>query len=143
MAEGIANLLYDRLDVVAVSITDDNYVLAHVGLRSDHHEPGYKIITPLSKKALEDKTIKVAYSKKEIECTNDNCPLEAAIIIPINSTQNKISLIKFYFKKVQHMRPVEHVLAKGIGQIISNELNVIRSEEHTSELQSRFDLVCR
>lgn len=129
MAEGIANLLYDRLDVAAVSITDDNYVLAHVGLGSDHHEPGYKIITPLSKKALEDKTIKVAYSKKEIECTNDNCPLEAAIIIPINSTQNKISLIKFYFKKVQHMRPVEHVLAKGIGQIISNELNVISHEK--------------
>src|SRR5699024_11767529 len=36
--------------------------------------------------------------------------------------------------------------APGIGQNfsqISSNVDVIRSEEHTSELQSRFDLVCR
>src|SRR5699024_523275 len=34
MAEGIAHLLYDRLKVAAVSITNEDYVLAHVGLGS-------------------------------------------------------------------------------------------------------------
>lgn len=129
MAEGIAGLLYKRLDVAAVSITNEEYVLAHVGLAADHHLANHKIITPLSKQALEEKEIKVAYSKNDISCTNEDCPLEAAIIIPIISTEKDISLIKFYFKNPQHMRPVEHVIAKGIGQIISNELNVVAHEK--------------
>src|SRR5699024_12099337 len=32
---------------------------------------------------------------------------------------------------------------KNIGSVISTVFKFIRSEEHTSELQSRFDLVCR
>lgn len=129
MAEGLASLLYRRLKVAAVSITNEDYVLAHVGLGTNHHKAGKKIITPLSKSALEDKEVKVAYSKEDIECINEDCPLEAAIIVPIISTQGEVSLIKFYFKKAQHIRPVEHVLTRGIGQIISNQLNVISHEK--------------
>src|SRR5699024_12629192 len=67
MAEGIAHLLYDRLKVAAISITNEDYVLAHVGLGSDHHKAKQGIITDLSKKAIRDKETKIAYSKKDIE----------------------------------------------------------------------------
>src|SRR5699024_358122 len=87
MAEGIAHLLYDRLKVAAVSITNDDYVLAHVGLGSDHHKAKQGIITDLSKKAIRDKETKIAYSKKDIECSHGDCPLEAAIIVPIISAE--------------------------------------------------------
>ena len=129
MAEGIAQLLHDRLKVAAVSITNEDSVLAHVGLGSDHHKAKHDIITDLSKRAIAEKEVKVAYSKKDIECSNEDCPLEAAIIVPITSAQNDVGLIKFYFEKAQHMRPVEHVLAQGIGQIISNQLNIISHEK--------------
>src|SRR5699024_12019229 len=36
-----------------------------------------------------------------------------------------------------------YVLTDDILQIKNEILRVVRSEEHTSELQSRFDLVCR
>src|SRR5699024_7103103 len=36
---------------------------------------------------------------------------------------------------------IEDAVDKGAGALSGNEYN--RSEEHTSELQSRFDLVCR
>src|SRR3989449_5429605 len=42
---------------------------------------------------------------------------------------------------------IEAVLRPGIGQLAgevrSGELDLVRSEEHTSELQSRLHLVCR
>lgn len=129
MAEGIAQLLHNRLKVAAVSITNENFVLAHVGIGSDHHKANQGIITDLSKRAIAEKEIKVAYSKKDIECSNEDCLLEAAIIVPITSAQNDVGLIKFYFEKAQHIRPVEHVLAQGIGQIISNQLNIISHEK--------------
>lgn len=127
-AEGIANLLYDRLEVAAISVTSQDEVLAFKGIGSDHHKPGQKIMTPISKEALETKEIKIAYSKADIDCEHNDCPIEAAIIIPITEANDTTSLIKFYFKKAQHIRPVEKVLAQGIGQLISNQLRVIATE---------------
>ena len=54
-AEGIANLLYDRLKVAAISVTSQDEVLAFKGIGADHHQFGHKIITPLSKKALKQR----------------------------------------------------------------------------------------
>lgn len=127
-AEGIANLLYDRLKVAAISVTSQDEVLAFKGVGADHHHPGEKIITPLSQMALAQKEIKIAYTKDEIACNHINCPLEAAIIIPITEADEQTSLIKFYFKKGQQIRVVEKALAQGIGQLISNQLKVIASE---------------
>lgn len=127
-AEGIANLLYDRLKVAAISVTSQDEVLAFKGIGADHHQVGHKIITPLSKKALESKEIQIAYSKADIACEHPECPLEAAIIIPIIEANDTISLIKFYFRKSQHIRPIEKELAQGIGQLISNQLKVVASE---------------
>lgn len=128
-AEGIANLLYDRLEVAAISVTYEDEVLAFVGIGSDHHRLGQKIITPLSKAALETQEVKIAHSRADIACDHPDCPLEAAIIIPITEANDTTSLIKFYFRKSQHISPVEKVFAQGIGQLISNQLKVIANEK--------------
>lgn len=127
-AEGLVTLLYDRLDLAAVSVTDQNQVLAFKGLGSEHHHIGHEIKTPISKRALETKEVQIAYSKAEIACDEPTCKLEAAIIIPLIEANDNVSLIKFYFKKVQHIRPVEKELAQGIGQLLSNQSQVISSE---------------
>src|SRR5699024_466602 len=41
-AEGIANLLYDRLQVAAISVTSQDEVLAFNGIGDDHHQIGHK-----------------------------------------------------------------------------------------------------
>src|SRR5699024_2965246 len=38
---------------------------------------------------------------------------------------------------------LEGLVNTGTSGYASNSFNTVRSEEHTSELQSRFDLVCR
>src|SRR5690625_4921013 len=67
-AEGIANLLYERLQVAAISVTGKDTVLAFKGIGDDHHQIGQKIITPLSREALEANEIQIAYSKTDIDC---------------------------------------------------------------------------
>src|SRR5699024_1182090 len=45
---------------------------------------------------------------------------------------------------VRHLRPGRRAgTAEGIPTVAQQEEKGTRSEEHTSELQSRFDLVCR
>src|SRR5207249_203919 len=41
------------------------------------------------------------------------------------------------------LRPLQHASADDVGRKYAGQENDDRSEEHTSELQSRFDLVCR
>src|SRR5699024_11863882 len=44
---------------------------------------------------------------------------------------------------LQRVQRIQVVLALGFGGMGDIHVDDIRSEEHTSELQSRFDLVCR
>lgn len=129
MAKGIANLLYDRLKLAAVSVTNEQEVLAHTGLADDHHREGDKIVTALAQQAIDTKKMQIAYTQPEIACSNKNCPLEAAIIIPIIGANDVTQLIKFYFKKAQHIRPVDITLATGLGQLISNQQHSIAAEK--------------
>lgn len=137
-AEGIANLLYARLKLAAVTVTNEKEVMAHKGLGSDHHKIGNPLTTSISHRALKSKETLVAYSKTEIQCAHKNCPLEAVIIIPIWEAPKTIGLIKLYFRKAQHIRPVEMMLAEGLGQLIANQLKTIKAERlelHTRDAE--------
>src|SRR5699024_10872715 len=112
-AEGLANLLYDRLDIAAISVMVKGEVMAFKGLGSDHHKIGSIEKTDLILKAMDTNEVQVAYSQSDIGCIDSHCPLEASVIIPIISTNDSMSIIQFYFKKAQHIRPVEIVLAQG------------------------------
>ncbi|TFJ91891.1 LytS/YhcK type 5TM receptor domain-containing protein [Lentibacillus salicampi] len=129
MAAGMADLLYDRLDLAAVAVTDEKEVLAHRGKGGDHHREGDPIAAMLSRQALDSQQMQIAWSRSDMPCTHRNCPFEAAIIIPIISTREATGLITFYFEKAQHIRPVELVLARGLGQLVTNQLDTIAAEE--------------
>ena len=128
MAKGIADLLYDRLELAAVSVTNSRNVLSHKGI-GDHHQAGELIRSRVALEAINTKQMKVIYKKSELACPRENCPLEAAIMIPITQTNEDTGLIKFYFRKPQHISPVELMMAKGLGKFISNQLNMLEAEK--------------
>lgn len=73
--------------------------------------------------------MKVAYSQDQIYCKHEKCPLQAAIIVPILESNETSKLIKLYFRKSQHIRSVEIVLAQGLGKLLTNQLAVVQSEK--------------
>src|SRR5207249_11782699 len=62
----------------------------------------------------------------------------SAVAMPVNS-------VRAHFFKIVHLFIVSSLLVQpqGPAPIAFRGINAERSEEHTSELQSRFDLVCR
>jgi two-component system, LytTR family, sensor histidine kinase LytS len=129
VANGLASLLYSRLSLAAVSITDQKEVLAHKGLGEDHHHVGDSITAYPAQKAITLKKIQVTHVKSNLMCTHKKCSLEAAIFIPIIEDDHVTYLIAFYFRKAEHISPVEMMMAQGLGQLISDQLNMLGAEK--------------
>ncbi|MCQ6281506.1 sensor histidine kinase [Bacillus sp. EB600] len=112
----------------AISITDQQQVLAHAGAGSDHHLPLSKMATKLTKKVLEQGRIITAKSPQEIQCWKENCPLHAAIVLPLHVHQKTVGTLKLYFKNISKLDQVEQELAEGLGKLFSDQLEMAEIE---------------
>lgn len=80
------------------------------------------MITKLSMRAISNGELEIAYSKKEIGCSHPDCPLEAAVIIPLWINDAVVGTLKMYYTDAQMMTTVEEQLAVGLGSIFSSQL---------------------
>ncbi|MEX2460048.1 MAG: LytS/YhcK type 5TM receptor domain-containing protein [Paenibacillaceae bacterium] len=126
-AEATAKMLARELKAAAVALTDTEQILAFVGIGTPSHEPGERIQTELSLQAIASGEVQIAYSSDKIRL-NDTAELDAAIIVPFSQAGKVAGLIKLYFKNPQQIRKVEVELAKGLGKLISYQLNVAANE---------------
>src|SRR5699024_9605036 len=55
--------------------------------------------------------------------------------IPIVEADEVTWLVKFYFKKAQHIRPEELTLAEGLGQLMSHQLSIVAAEKLTAHMR--------
>ena len=131
----IAEIMLKLTDADAVSITDDHQVLAHVGAASDHHIPKSKPETGLTKKVLENGKISVARSKKEILCIHNDCPLEAAIVLPLKVKNKIVGTLKMYYTKPGKLDRVQQELAEGLANLFSTQLELAEAERQTKLLK--------
>lgn len=79
----VAQILLRLTNADAVAITDSKQVLAHVGAASDHHLPLNGLATGLTKKVLDEGKIITAKKKEDIFCYKESCPLQAAVVLPL------------------------------------------------------------
>ncbi|GAX89170.1 LytS/YhcK type 5TM receptor domain-containing protein [Effusibacillus lacus] len=134
-AAEIAKLLHTELKMAAVSITDKSQVLAHIGLGSDHHKQGEMLQTHISHIAIDSGEIQIAVNGEQIQCSHSDCPLQAAILVPLRQSGEVVGLIKLYFQRPQQLRAVEIAIAQGLGKLISNQLDVLAVEKMKNLLQ--------
>ncbi len=129
----VARIIQHYTKVSAISMTDNHQILAHVGAGDDHHIPELEVITELSKEVLRTGKMTIAHSKAEVGCSHPDCPLQAAIVIPLLSHQKIVGTLKMYFTDPTHLTHVEEQLAEGLGTIFSSQI-----ELGEAELQSKL-----
>ena len=114
-------------DFDAISITNKNIVLAHVGAGEDHHVSGAKIMTRATKETLLRGKGRVISKKSGIGCPRANCPLASAVIVPLKFLDGVVfGTIKFYRTKEYAISKSDLEFARGLAQIISIEANLSR-----------------
>lgn len=130
-----AKIIRRFMKVSAVSITNQDRILAHVGEASDHHIPSTEILTELSREVLRTGQIKEAHTREEIGCNHPGCPLEAAIVIPLKLNEQTIGTLKMYFTDAAKLTYVERQLAEGLGNIFSSQIELGEMELRSKLLQ--------
>jgi two-component system sensor histidine kinase LytS len=113
---------------------------------SDHHFAPKDIITDLTHRCLTTQEPQIVRNKKEIGCPNPDCPLAAAIVVPLFIQGNCVGSMKFYFDDPSKLTNIEELLAKGLGSIFSSQLElgeldkreVLMKEAEIKVLQSQI-----
>ena len=130
-AKKTAEIIYSRLSVAAVTITDNHIVLAHVGAGNDHHLAGEKIRTVATRNVLLSGSSIFHTSQKHIGCNVSTCPFNSAIIVPLKKKKHIIGTLKLYGSKDIALDKIKLKIAQGLTELFSNqfELEDIQTKE--------------
>ena len=123
-AEAIAKIIKNTVDIDAVAFTDREKILAHVGVGDDHHKYGSPLQTEITKIVINSGKYKVSKSKKEINCSKKNCPLRAAVIVPLKDRDKVIGALKLYKVRENTITKMEVELALGLAQVFSTQIEL-------------------
>ncbi len=134
-ATTISKLLLKTTNASAVSITDHEKILSHVGIGDDHHLPGHTVLTEATMRVLSTGKMYIPKSLDEIHCTQRGCPLAVAIIIPLKKSEEVIGVLKFYFTNPKQIKPVDIEVAQGLGKLLSHQLEVVEAQNHAQLLR--------
>ncbi|MGR5236169.1 LytS/YhcK type 5TM receptor domain-containing protein [Vibrio alfacsensis] len=123
-ADKIARIIYEETKVGAVAITDQEKILAFVGIGDDHHRPN----TPISSQSTLDSMAKndIIYldgSERPYQCSlAKNCKLGSALIIPLRAGKEVVGTIKLYEPKRKLFSTANMSMAEGIAQLLSSQI---------------------
>ena len=127
--EEICGIIKDSIHSDAVSITNKEYILAHVGVGADHHIKGKRIVTEATKKVIREGNLLSLTSEKQIDCPNVKCSLKSAIIAPLKEGDEMIGTLKIYYCSEDAISFTNINLAVGLSQLISTQLEISKLGE--------------
>jgi len=127
-AEAVCHIIQDEIQAIAVSMTNTNEILAHVGLGDNHHRSQMPIQTQITQEVIQNGKVIIA-NKKLIQCRDENCPLGAAVIAPLKRRDEIIGTLKFYFRSEKEITPVVTELISGLSSLLSNQLEIAEADK--------------
>ncbi|WP_318470552.1 sensor histidine kinase [Photobacterium leiognathi] len=123
-ANKIARIIYEETNVGAVAITDQEKILAFVGIGDDHHQPN----TPISSQSTlnsmtQNDIIYLDGREHPYQCSlASHCKLGSALIIPLRAGNKVVGTIKLYEPKRKLFSTVNMSMAEGIAQLLSSQI---------------------
>lgn len=119
-----ARAIREQADVGAVAISDNERVLAFTGVGADHHVVGRPPLTHLTWETLSSGKVHAARGKAEIGCPVPECPLHAAVVVPLRANRHIAGCLKLYKVENVDFSRQEVEFAAGLAQMLSMELEL-------------------
>jgi two-component system sensor histidine kinase LytS len=120
----VARIILQMSGVAAVAITDRCQIMAHVGLGAEHHTRHTPLRTQLTQTAVKTGQMVIANTQAEIGCSDGDCKLKSAVIVPLFNREEVIGAIKIYLARENAVSDVHITLATGLARLFSTQLEL-------------------
>jgi len=124
----VCKILHDEIDAIAISMTNQSQILAHVGLGDDHHRAHHQIQTGITQRVLREGQLIIA-NHEEVDCQVETCPLGAAVIAPLKQRGITLGTIKFYFHSEKEINNVVIELISGLSALLSHQIEIAEADK--------------
>lgn len=125
----ICEIIKDSVEADAVSITNTNHVLAHVGSGEDQIINGKGIMTGATEKVINEGKVYILNDSSEINCLEHNYPLKSAVIVPLKEKDKVVGTLKIYYERENAVTYRDKILAEGLSHLISTQLEISKLEK--------------
>jgi len=130
-AREASKIILKQLNLAAVSITGTDACLVHEGMGKDHHLPGRSLKTSLTRRVITEGRYHIAKIKEDIDCSDPECPLRSAVIVPLKSGDEVQGALKLYRSREYAITQVDVEVAVGLASLFSLQLEISRLEEQS------------
>lgn len=138
-AAKIVEIIQKLTGVAAVAVTDQEKVLAYIGVGSDHHKAGGPILTFATREVLATGELKVVESRYGLNCPNKDCLLESAVIAPLKCKGKVVGTVKLY-QTMEGEIPSQVVnLTVGVAQLLGIQMELAEFA-HQDQLVTKAEL---
>jgi two-component system LytT family sensor kinase len=121
----VAQVIYQEMDIGAVAITDQDKLLAFIGIGDDHHLPGTPIASIHTRRAIEYNEVVYADGNEiPYRCSlHAACRLGSTLVIPLRGeNQQVIGTIKLYEAKNRLFSSINRTLGEGIASLLAAQI---------------------
>lgn len=134
-ASSVVQIIYDMTEFDAVTLTDREKILAHVGFGTHRHDVGAPVLTNLTEHVLVTGEPKIVDDCHEACDERKNCRLHSALALPIIDGDKVIGTIKLYKSAENAMTQIDLELGEGLSKLISTEMRIANLEQQSKLLK--------
>jgi len=142
----MAQIIQQETNVGAVAITNREELLAFSGIGEDHHQPGSRISSGDTLRAMEEnRVIFIDGTSRSYRCRiRKDCELGSALVIPLrdDAANEVIGVIKLYEQRNKLFRNINRKLGEDIARLLSGRILAGRYErQHELRIQDQYRLL--
>ncbi|MBK5251044.1 MAG: sensor histidine kinase [Peptostreptococcaceae bacterium] len=118
-----ARIIYEMTSLAAVSITDENKILAYVGTGSENIVPGEMDISSITRNVIETGEYKVTKEVKEIE-NKAKTDLSSGVIVPLKERDKVVGTLKVFRNGKRGITDHDVQLVLGLAKLFSMQIEL-------------------
>lgn len=123
-AVATAGIIFEHIDVAAVAITNDQKVLAYVGVGDDAVKESQPLRTRITTTVIQTGQPVFLNTKAEVKDDVPQASIRSAIVVPLKKSDQVIGALKFYGDQKHILSSIDFQIAIGLADLFSTQLEL-------------------
>lgn len=122
-AEKVAQIIFNRSDADAISITNNRSILSFAGYGQEHHMPG-TVLRDRGEEKFEPEGMVIFRNSAEAGCPDKTGINWSGLAVPLRIQRKIIGSLDFFYLTPKKLSQNRITVARGLGELLSTQLEL-------------------